>query len=179
MNSSLDIIKQILDSEMEMPKNRVWAYNANQDLPKDGNLFIVLHFGQRKPVSNTLKYVSTSNGLNEVQSMNVAEDIIISLISKTTEARDRAHEPHLAMNSTFSRQLQEKYKMHISILGDVWDASFLEATSRLNRFDCKIRVFRAYDKIKSVDYYDKYQFESWTGLQSGNILKEKIKNEEL
>lgn len=174
MASSLDIIKEILDNEMQMPPNRVWAYNADQDLPKDGNLFIVLHYGQRKPISNTVKYVPTKDGLNEVQSMNVAEDVIISLISKNTEARDRAHEPHLAINSTFSRQLQEKNKIHISILGDVWDASFWEATSRLNRFDCKIRIFKAYEKIKSVDYYDKYQFETQTELQSGQVIKEKI-----
>ena len=174
MPSSLDIIKQILDEEMNMPKNRVWAYNADVDLPKDSKLFIVLHYGQRKPISNTIKYKNTPDGLEEVQSMNVCEDVIVSLLSRNTEARDRAQEVHLAMNSTFARNLQAKEHIHISILGDVWDASFLEATSRINRFDCKIRIFKSYEKIKAVDYYDKYKFQTWINHQDGNVIKSNI-----
>lgn len=154
--SSLDIVKQILVSEMELPSNRVWAYNANQDLPKDETLFIILHYNTRKPISNTTKYVSTKEGVNEIQTIKIVEDITISLISKNTEARDRAHEPHLAINSTYSRNLQFKNQIHISILGEIYDASFLEATTRMNRFDAQIRVFKSYDKIKAVDYYDKF-----------------------
>lgn len=157
MTSTLDIIKQILDSEMEMPANRVWAYNANMELPKDNKLFIILFLASQNPISNTSKFVSTSEGMEQRQSMNVIEEIIISCVSKSTEARDRAHEVHMAMNSFFSKKLQAKNKIHISIMGDVYDASFLEATSRLNRFDCRIRVFKSYDKIKSLDdYYDKF-----------------------
>lgn len=162
-NSSLDIIKQILDSEMQMPENRIWAYNANVDIPKDSSLFIILSFGARTPYSNNIKYRETKDGLEESQSMNVTEEVTISLLSKNTEARDRTHEVLMALNSTFSQSLQEKNHMHISTIGNVSDRSFLEATSRINRFDLECRVFRAYSKIKSVDYYDKFNFEVWTG----------------
>lgn len=172
MASSLDILKQIIDSEMNMPPNRVWAYNANVDLPTDKRLFIVLHYGARTPISNTVRYVETANGMEEHQSMNVCEEVIVSLISQSTEARDRAHEVQMAFNSTFSRNLQMKEHIHISIIGDVYDASFLEATSRLNRFDVRTKVFKSYDKIKSIDYYDKYNFESWTEKQDGEVIKE-------
>lgn len=176
MSNTLDIIKQILCQEMQLPKTRIWAYNSNVDLPTDSKMFIILHYGERRPISNTIKYKPTKDGMQEVQSMNVQEEIIISMISRSTEARERAYEAHLAMNSTFARNLQFKEHIHISILGEVWDASFLEATSRMNRFDAKIRVFKSYDKVKSVDYYDKYQLETWTGLQDGQIIKENINN---
>lgn len=174
MASSLDILKQIIDTEMNMPPNRVWAYNADVDLPKDSGLFIVLHYGERTPISNTVRYVETADGVEEHQSMNVCEEVIISLISKSTEARDRAHEVQMAINSTFARNLQMKEKIHISIIGAVVDASFLEATSRLNRFDVRTKIFKSYDKIKSVDYYDKYNFETWTEIQGGKVIKEKF-----
>lgn len=174
MSSSLDTILQILVNEMELPEDRIWAYNQDNDIPRDSNLFIILSYGSRKPFSNNIKYRPTADGLEEVQSMNVCEEVIISLLSRNNEARDRAYEPHMAMNSTFSRQLQGKEHIHISIIGDVWDASFLEETSRINRFDCKIRVFKSYDKVKAVDYYDKYQFQTWTKLQGGNVIKENI-----
>lgn len=154
--SSLDVIKKILINEMQIDKTRIWAYNSNIDLPKDNDLFIVLHYGERTPISNTVKYKTTQNGLNEVQSMNVAENVVVSVMSRNNDSRDRAPEVLMAMNSTFARQQQAKNKMHISILGDVLDNSFLEATSRFNRFDCLLRVFVSFDKIKAVEYYDKF-----------------------
>ena len=156
MTNSLEIIKNILVNEMNLPKTRVWAYNADMDLPKDNKLFIILHYGERRPISNNVKYVSTDEGLEEHQSMNVVDDVIISLLSRGTDARERAHEVHMAFRSTYSQQRQAKEHVHISILGDVSDASFLEATSRINRFDCRVRVFNSFDKIKTIDYYDKF-----------------------
>ena len=156
MANSLEIIKNILVNEMNLPKTRVWAYNADMDLPKDNKLFVILHYGERRPISNNVKYVSTDEGLEEHQSMNVVDDVIISLLSRGTDARERAHEVHMAFRSTYSQQRQAKEHVHISILGDVYDASFLEATSRINRFDCRVRVFNSFDKIKTIDYYDKF-----------------------
>lgn len=156
MANSLEIIKNILVNEMEVPKTRVWAYNADMDLPKDNKLFIILHYGERRPISNNVKYVSTDEGLEEHLSMNVAEDVIISLLSRGVEARERAHEVHMAFRSTYAQQVQAKEHVHISLLGDVYDASFLEAASRINRFDCRVRVFNSFAKIKTVDYFDKF-----------------------
>lgn len=171
MAGALEIIKQIICSEMGVPKSRVWAYNSNVDMPQDNKLFVILHYGVRTPISNTVKYIETTDGIEEHQSINFCEEVFISLLSQNTEARERAHEVQMAFNSTFSRNLQMKEHVHIAILGDVMDASFLEATSRINRFDIKTKVFKSYSKIKSVDYYDKYQFETWTNLQNEEVIK--------
>lgn len=176
--SSLDIIKQILDKEMEMPPNRVWAYNQNNDIPTDSKLFIVLHYGKRDVIANNSRYKNTASGLQEVQMANIREDIMISLLSKNNEARDRAHEVLMAMRSTYSQYLQEKNKIHISTTGDVYDASFLEGTSRINRFDVKIKLFKSYEKIISVDYYNKFNFETWVEDKGGNLQTDNFKIEE-
>lgn len=176
--STLDVVKQIICQEMELPADRVWAYNSNIDLPTDSSLFVVLHYGERTPISNTVQYVETAQGMEEHQSVNICETVIISLLSRNTEARDRAHEVHMSFNSMFAQNLQAKERLHISILGEVWDASFLEATSRINRFDAKIKVFTSHSKIKSVDYYDKYQVETWTNQQDGQVIKQGITTEE-
>lgn len=155
-NSTLDILKTIIDRQLNMPQGRVWAYNGTQDLPKDNNLFIILSFMQRNPYSNTSKYKSTPQGLQEVQSVNAAEDVLISLLSRNTDARDRAFEIPMALKSAFSQYIQEKNKIHISTIGEVGDASFLEASSRLNRWDITCRVIRTYEKVQDIDYYDKF-----------------------
>ena len=153
---TLDILKQIIDNQMQMPANRVWAYNPDVDLPKDNDLFIILFLKEQKPIANNTKYVSTTTGMVEKQSINVKEEITISLVSRSTQARSRAPEVFLALNSFYSQHLQGQNKLHISILGDAYDASFLEGTSMLNRWDIRIRVLRAYDKINNIDYFDKF-----------------------
>lgn len=163
MASTLELIKNILDEEMEMPEGRVWAYNANVNIPKDGKLFIILSYISRTPWTNNIKYEATSTGMQSHQSINLVEHILISLISQNTDARERAYEAILAMNSYFSQDLQGKNKIHISTIGEIIDRSFLEASSRLNRFDTEIKVFRSFDKIKDVDYYDKFNVEVWAG----------------
>ena len=155
-NSTLDLIKGIIDKQMNMPKGRVWAYNGTQDLPQDNNLFIILSFMETSPYSNITRYKNTENGLQEVQTVNVAEDILISLISRSTEARDRRYEVSMALKSAYAQYIQEINHFHISTINIIRDGSFLEATSRLNRFDVQCRVIRAYEKVQDVDYYNKY-----------------------
>ena len=169
MNSTLDVIQQILVNQMNIPQSRVFAYNSNVDLPQDTSLFIPLFYVERKPFSNNTKYVSTSGGVEEHQNTNMVEDVIISLMSVDTSARDRVQDVFMALKSYYSQDLQAKNKLHISFIGEAYDKSFLEETSMLNRFDIKIRIFRAYEKINSVDYYDKFSFETW--VEGGNITK--------
>ena len=98
----------------------------------------------------------TSKPEADVLDVNIKEEITISLMSKNTSARDRLYEVPMALNSFYSRHLQAQNKMHIAILGEAYDSSFLEETSMFNRWDIRIRVFRSYAKIKSIDYYDKF-----------------------
>lgn len=156
MSDTLNLLKQLIDTQLKMPEGRVWAANSDNSLPKDKKLFIVLKIDEVKPYANNLKYEYTTDGVNEILTTSVAEDITIALLSRNTEARDRAYEILQALSSTLSQQLQEKNKMHISRLGNIYDASFLEATAFLNRYDIRIRVIRSYQNINPVDYYDKF-----------------------
>lgn len=153
---TLDVIKQILDVEMEMPEGRVFAYNGSQDLPKDENLFIALNYMDRTPYSNSSKYKQDENGLKEIQSLSMTENVLISVVSQSIEARERCYEVAMALRSQYSQQMQEKNHCHISYIGDCVDSSFLEATARLNRFDIRCTVFTGYTKEKYIDYYDKF-----------------------
>lgn len=171
MNSTLDVIKQIIDEQMNMPVGRVFAYNSNVNLPEDSELFIPLYYAERKPIANNSKMVTTTQGVEEHQSINMVEDVIIALISRDTSARDRVQEVFLALNSYYSRNLQAVNKLHISWIGEAYDKSFLEATSMLNRFDIRIRVFRSYEKINNIDYYDTFSFETWVENQDETIVK--------
>ena len=116
MTSTLDILKQIIDKEMEMPPERVWAYNADAVLPKDSGLFIVLFMKEQKPYANNSRYISVKDGMEQHQTINIKEEITISLVSKNTDARNRAYEVPLALNSLTSQQLQAQNKIHTNVI---------------------------------------------------------------
>ena len=156
-NSTLDLIKDILDKTLKMPTGRVWAYNGTQDLPQDRNLFIVLSFRRRTPYSSNARYKETKDGLAEVLSQSFTEDILISLCSLNTEAREKAALVAPALSkSAYSQYVQEKNKIHISNIQSIVDNSFMEATARLNRFDITCTVYRSYETEDLIDYYDKF-----------------------
>lgn len=153
---TLDVLQLILCYGLDLPQERVFAYNSDIELPKDSDVFVVMSFMTKTPYSNNIEYKGTVEDLTEIQTMNVAEDILISVMSRNTDAREKAHEVFMAFNNSYAIFQQEKNKMAISITGEVLDGSFLEETARLNRFDIKCRVLRGYDKTRKIDYYDKF-----------------------
>lgn len=162
MAEPISVIRNIVMTEMELDPKRIWVYNADAPLPKDSGLFCILSLNAQNPYSNNVKYEGDieNDTLTEVQEMNIQADITISLLSKDESARTRAYEVQMALGSTYSQQMQEKNKMHISRIGKVIDASFLEATSRLNRFDIDCIALYGYKKVKPIDYYDKFPIDS-------------------
>lgn len=156
MTSTLGIIKQILDKELNLPTGRCFAYNSEIDLPKDNDIFICLYYAGKSPYSNKSVTKNTEAGFVEIQTMNVREDIEIAICSRNIQARERCHEVLMALRSNYSQQIQEKNSLHISNISEIFDNSFLESTARLNRFDTRISVMRAYEKINNIEYYDKF-----------------------
>ncbi len=157
-NSTLDLIKEMIVAykPLNIDSKRVWAYNGTQDLPEDNDLFIILSFRDVTPYSNIKRHKETENGLQEVITTNTAEDVLISLISRNTQARMAAFKISGAFKSDNADYIQEKNSFHISTINPVVDNSFLEATARLNRFDVTVRVIRAYEDVQDIDYYDKF-----------------------
>lgn len=150
------IIADIISHEMKLPADRIFIYNDGRELPKDDGLYIVLYVTSRPPYGAKTEYRGSDENLVEIQTLNVKEVIVASAVSKNTEARTRAYEVQMAVNSMFSQQEQEKYACHISRIAPVRDFSFLEQTSRLNRFDTEITVLTVYEKTQPVDYYDTF-----------------------
>lgn len=154
------VIADIISHEMNLSDDRIFIYNDGRELPKDDGLYIVLSVMSRPPFGVKSSYKETEDGLVEVQTLNVKETIIASAVSKNTDARTRAYEVQMAINSVFSEQKQEEYGCHISMIAPVRDMSFLENTARLNRFDTEITLLAAYEKVKDIDYFNTIRITS-------------------
>ena len=153
------VIADILSHELQLGQDRIFIYNDGRQLPKDSGLYIVLLIDSRPPYGTKTEYKEVNGVYCNVQSMNVAEKVTAQIVSKDTTARKRAYEVQMAMSSNYAIQQMEKYGFHISRIANVMDASFVEATTRMNRFDCEINILTAYEKVSSVDYYDTFNTE--------------------
>ena len=156
----VQLVRDILIQQMGLDPNRIWiSGNGNGNKPKDENLFIILEIINRQSFSNVRKYGDDSTGFYEKQSANINELIRVHICSMNTDARSRAYEVQLAMNSTFSEQIQEENSFQISKVGPVINNSFIEETAGLNRFDCDIKLLYAMEKQTYIDYYDTFTAE--------------------
>ena len=157
----LVVVGDILSHELGLDSSRIFLYNSTRELPKDDKLYLVLEIQGRPPYAVKHEYkVKTINNEQvycEVTTMNVQETVYVSCVSKDNSARLRAYEVQLSMNSDFAIQQMFKYGFHISQISGVTDASALEASSRLNRYDCQITLLTAYEKVKPVEYYDTFE----------------------
>lgn len=150
------VIADIIAHELQLTRDRIFIYNDGRELPKDSGLYIVLLIESRPPFAAKTEYKEVDGVYTNVQTMNVAEKITAQIVSKDTTARKRAYEVQMSMSSDYAIKQMERQGFHISRIANVRDASFVEATSRLNRFDCEINLLVAYQKIHEVDYYDTF-----------------------
>lgn len=169
-NFPLDLIRTILIEELNLPGNRVTIYNQKFIIPNTDGLFIYLeNKGTRPVISSRNRMTSTQLGAQEEQDLNVVENIVIGMYSRNLEALDRNEEAVMALHSIFSQQLQEKYSFKIFRNAPITAIEEFEGTARLYRFDIEVKMFFAYSKTKTAEFYDSHSVEVF--VEDGNITE--------
>ena len=152
----IKVIADIISNQLGLPPERIFIYNDGRELPVDEELYIVLSITSRPPYGVKSEYKEIDGVLSQVMTMNVAERIVASIISKNADARKRAYEVQMAMSSYYAENQQQMNGFHIGKMSTVTNNSELEGTSQLNRFDCEINILTTYEKVAPVDYYDSF-----------------------
>ena len=156
----IDILADIVTTELELNPNRVWIFNQGFNIPTDNNLFGVIEFLNSKPVGVSKSYAYDVNNVDGSIIINTIENYRIQLASVNTDAMTRIYEVPIAMNSYYATEQQGKYQFRIAqISSAILNLSRLEATRMLNRFAVDISVFAWYKKTKTVPYYDTFDRE--------------------
>lgn len=149
-------IADILVNQMSIAADRIYLPNSLRALPTDENIFIALDVQTYPPFGMKREYQENKGVYTERQSVMIKQLVTIKVMSKNTDARTECYKVAMALNSTYSQQIQEKYGFHLSVNNNVQNRSFLEATARLNRFDTEVNVITAIKQTQAVDYYDTF-----------------------
>jgi hypothetical protein len=157
--TTLDLIRDIIATEMGLSDDRVIIYNQNFRIPAYDDLFVVIEYkGTPKVISNRNVFVPVEGDVSptEEQNLNTQESIVVGLFSKNMEALQRKEEAVMALASIYSQQVQEANDFQIAKIAPIEDLSALEASALLYRFDIPVTVLAWYKKQKTADYYDSF-----------------------
>lgn len=154
--TTINLIRDILKSEMNLADERIFYYNEDYVLPEDHGLWVIVAFNGSKLYANrNSTFIDEKTGnFMERQSVNTQEQITVHLMSFGLEALERQYEVPQALASIYAQNLQSAQAFKIAPIMNVIDASEQEG-GRINyRFDWRVTVLSWQDKIKETEYYD-------------------------
>lgn len=154
----IKILADLFTSELGLTEDRIFIYNDGRPLPKDKGVYLVLTINGETPFRNSTRVIKEP--FTEIREMNLRQNIIVSVISKDNTARLVSYDLIGCLSSIKSQQLQSEYGISIPRQVNVTDASFLENTAMLTRFDVAIPVLYWRKVEKQADYFEVKDFET-------------------
>ena len=165
-----EYIVDIIRKEMGLSQQNIWIHSQNRKIPPQSQeLYVTVGCVDFLPISSKSRYDPETD--EEVQTVYGRASVQVDILSRSLEARQRRAELLMALNSFYSKEVQDKKQFRIFELPQTFtNTSGLEGGSEINRFSLVIRAMISQDKIKSTSYYDTF---------NANILSQEQKTDEI
>lgn len=165
-----EYIVDIIRTEMGLNQQNIWIHSQNRKIPPQSmELYVTVGCVDFLPISSKSQYNPDED--TEVQTVYGRASVQIDILSRSLEARQRRAELLMALNSFYSKEIQDRYQFRIFELPSRFmNTSSLEGGSEINRFTLVIRAMISEDKVKGADYYDTF---------NATILSQEVGNEEI
>lgn len=153
-------VVDIIRKEMDLDQQHIWIQSQNRKIPPNSNdLYVVVGVVDFLPISSK-SYFKEIEGSGEVA--NIERQILygranvqIDIFSRSNEARMRRGEILMALNSFYSKEVQDSNHFRIFELPSTFlNLSGLAGGSDINRFTMRFYAMIAETKEKSSDYYE-------------------------
>lgn len=154
--NSLELVCDIIRTEMNLDDDRVWIWDQKIPEPKDSNIYVVLSVLACKPFSNITKFDGATG--TDIQSTNFQATVSIDIKSRSTEALNRKEELLMSLASTYAEQQQELNGFFVSTLPTSFvNLSDQDGAAIPYHFNISIAIQYAVTKTKTVPYFDNFQ----------------------
>jgi len=151
-----EYIVDIIRKEMNLSQQNIWIHSQNRKIPPQSQeLYVTVGCVDFLPISSKSRFDVENN--SEIQTVYGRASVQIDILSRSREARIRRAELLMALNSYYSKEVQDKKQFRIFELPARFiNTSSLEGGSEINRFSLIIRAMISEDKVKETDYYDTF-----------------------
>ncbi len=163
VNTALTHFCDIIQHEMGLSDGQVYLWDQKINIPTDQRLYIAIGVLTCKPFANSRTYDGSGGGLEEILSTNFMATLSVNILSRGTDARDRKEEVVLALNSTYSQQVQEANGFGVAVLPSTFvNISEIDGPAIPYRFNLSVAIQYKVTKTKAVQYYDSFTDEVLT-----------------
>lgn len=160
MSDPIKHICNILQVQLDLSNEQIWIYNQKRNIPNDFDMYVVVNYLGQRIIGSVRKEVATVQGLLEYQSLHNLASFSIDVFSRSNKARINKDFVIMALNSTYSQQVQEKYGFQIARNSfQVTNTSEIEGTAELNRYSISFNVTYMSETTKSINYFDTFRKE--------------------
>lgn len=175
-----EYIVDIIRNEMQLDQQHIWIQAQNRKIPPNtDDLFVVVGCVDFKPISSKsyFKEIYDSGDAGSVcvenQILYGRANIQVDIFSRSNEARIRRGEILMALNSFYSKGVQDKKQFKIFELPSSFiNLSGLAGGSDINRFAIRFYAMISEEKTKSSDYYDTFNAEIHSESEQGVDIME-------
>ena len=154
-----EYIVDIIRKEMNLNQQNIWIHSQNRKIPPQSQeLYVTVGCVDFLPISSKSRFNPDND--TEIQTVYGRASVQIDILSRSREARIRRAELLMALNSYYSKEIQDKHQFRIFELPQRFiNTSSLEGGSEINRFSLVIRAMISEDKVKTTSYYDTFNAE--------------------
>ena len=160
MSEPIKHICNILQTQLGLSDGQIWIYNQKRDIPNDFGVYFVVSYNGQSIIGNVRHEVTTPTGLIEHQSLHSLANISLNILSRGPQVREMRDLAIMALNSTYSQQVQEKYGFQIARNSfSVTNTSEIEGVAELSRYTISFNVTYMSETKKSIDFFDTFNKE--------------------
>lgn len=171
MQKSIEkILVDIIKHELNLPDNygkmstgdiipSVIIYSQNIKLFNTDKLQVTVKTVSQRVWSNRNETKEVKGVYSEIQDINESRMMQIDVYSKNNDARDRFWEVQAALNSVYAQQQMDLYNFKLSNMTTATNISGIDGSADINRFSITFTALTHQQKIKNIDYYDKFKGE--------------------
>ena len=171
-------VVDIIRSEMGLDQQHIWIQSQNRKIPPNSNdLYVVVGVVDFLPISSKsyFRQIEGSGESAEIerQILYGRANVQVDIFSRSNEARLRRGEILMALNSFYSKNVQDSKQFRIFELPSTFlNLSGLAGGSDINRFTMRFYAMIAETKEKASDYYDTFNEELHVEEGSDEVVME-------
>jgi hypothetical protein len=147
----------VIQGELGLDPGQVYVYENRYKIPPDHRLYVAIGIQNRRCISNANAPAANGAGLQQVQFSSWYASLMINLLSKSFEARDRAEEVVMALKSNAMQAGCELYAFRFGenpmSFANVPD---LDGSAIPSRFVATTSVIYGVGKTSQIPYYDTF-----------------------
>lgn len=171
-------VVDILRNELGLDQQHIWIQSQNRKIPPNSNdLYVVVGVVDFLPISSKsyFKVIEGSDDVSHIerQILYGRANVQIDIFSRSNEARIRRGEILMALNSFYSKGIQDSKNFRIFELPSTFlNLSGLAGGSDINRFTMRFYAMIAETKEKTSEYYDTFNEELSSEDEQGVVVME-------